>query len=179
MTIDRQAITYEEALLDWAAAECVGPSFSHCYALTKEDQEILSAPDFNPATLNKPGIAELIRRVEVVRQGILSGYGINRNMQFHRCIVSAADVKNYGVIPGFNFLNFGALTDGTISDEKNEMRKGVLEIIDSLKSGRPYRGTPIAVMANGATGPTLIEGYKRSMAVLLTDQPIMPVIMIT
>lgn len=166
-----QPLGFEEAMLDWAAAEILSPmAWEHGFSYLGDGfRERLAAEGVD--RLNPQDRQLALAALLHFRRRLLREFQINRSTQFFCHTLSVPDLAKLDILPNFGL---GPLTLGQFAER---IRCGAVpshiasrEIIERMlvdaKSGKTFAGRPFVVERNVPLSPVLLEGYKRSLVKL-------------
>src|SRR5579863_7511526 len=105
------------------------------------------------------------------RSPIISVYGPSRTCSCRRAVVSGPELSAFSIVhhygyPDFSLGDLAAKIKDNPSREEQSTRDIVTAILAQAAGGKAPFGSPIAIAREMPAPPLLIEGYKRSMAVL-------------
>ena len=162
--------TFDDVMLDWAAAELMSPTWAiHWrHPLCDNLREIIES--LGVAALNQLQRVWLIQHVSNVRGSIIQRYGPAVGWDFRRVTIAREELSRFATMEQWSrYPSLGEfatkLRDDPSPDEL-DMHRHVLAISDELADGQITWGIPVAVSRGVSNPPILIEGYKRSLAVL-------------
>jgi hypothetical protein len=163
-------LTFDDVILDWAVAELMSPTWAARWTgpLCDNLQEIIESSGV--ATLNQLQRAWLIQHLCNVRSPIIQSYGPADGWDFRRATIAREELSLFATMEQWSrYPSLGEfatkLRDDPSPDEL-DMHRHVLAISDKLVDGQITWGIPVAVSRGVSNPPVLIEGYKRSLAVL-------------
>jgi hypothetical protein len=169
--------TYDEAVLDWAVAELMSPTWRNHEAWAGPEIDLLRAKisSGGVASLEEYERAWLISKIGFFRGPVISAHGPFRSWTFWRASVPRAELSQFSIMSSFPYpsYSFGDLStkirDNPTGRGETDMSVYVRAINRAVADGRAPPGCPIAVVPPSAP-PMLIEGYKRAMAALWRDE---------
>jgi hypothetical protein len=167
--------TYDEVMLDWAAAELTSPDYeaSFCGELYEALREKITGGGIEGLTTYER--TWLIGAFAQFRSPIIGAYGPFRSWGFQRKAILKHELSRFAIVHHFPYPSFSLgelsskIRDHPTADEV-AVCDSVLAIIAKSMDQRAY-GLPIAVAQEAPNPPILIEGYKRSLAALWKDDP--------
>jgi hypothetical protein len=179
IAVNAAACTFDDVMLDWAIAEVLSPDAWHDFyrelgapfreRIAKSSSESLSAAD----------CALLLEAVQYVRQPlIVDECAITKSWKFWKLSVGASELASYAIIHSYR-ARYGEISLGALATAVRDhplaseirTRQSVLAMLELVRRGVRFPGSPIAVMRSNSDVPLLIEGYKRSMVALLSGAP--------
>jgi hypothetical protein len=177
--VDAAACTFDDAMLDWAIAEVLSPD------AWQDFYQELGAPfrervaKSRGTSLSAADRALLLEAVQYVRQPlIVDECAITKSWKFWKLSVDAAELASYAIIHSYR-ARYGEISLGAFAaavrdhplDSEIRTRQSVLAMLELVRRGVRFTGSPIAVTRSNSDVPLLIEGYKRSMVALLSGAP--------
>jgi hypothetical protein len=171
----QMSTTYDEVMLDWAAAELTSPDYE--VSLCGEVYDALRAKirSGRIGGLNGYERTWLISAFAYFRSPIILTYGPFRSWSFRRQAILNDELFDFAIVhhfpyPSFSLGELSAKIRDNPSPDEVAMCDSVLAIIENSIDQKAY-GLPIAVTQEAPNPPILIEGYKRSLAALWKDDP--------
>jgi hypothetical protein len=176
--------TYDEVMLDWAVAELLSPTWAKSIdsAVVVAQRHVLDSLRTKILSGGVPSLSvydrsQLVSLIVQFRDQIISVDGPHRGWNFWRVTVPNRELSRFSILHRFfprhagrHFGEFSARIRDDPSEGDVDMRADVQAIVDDMAAGRPPTGRPVAVERR-TEPPLLLEGYKRSMAVLWRDDP--------
>jgi hypothetical protein len=167
--------TYEEAMLDWAVAELLSPSWAGHDFWTGSHVDALRTKIANGGVASL-GVYErswLVSAIATFRTPIMSAHGPYRGWKFWRATVTASELSSFAILSWFRHpsFSFGDLSAHVRAQPNDAMGAAVHAINTAVAAGQPPAGVPIATVMHSPAPPLVLEGYKRSMAALWRNEP--------
>jgi hypothetical protein len=168
-------VSFDDVMLDWAVAELLSPTWPTNWAGPARDELKRKLQNAGIGALSIEERSRLVEAIIQCRSPLISLYGPSRSWSFRRTIVSSGELSAFSIIPHYGYPDF-SLGDlaAKIRDNPSAEEQGTHDIVATILAqsadGKAPFGLPIAVAREGPAPPLLIEGYKRSMAMLWSGQ---------
>jgi hypothetical protein len=164
-------VSFDDVMLDWAAAELLSPTWPTNWAGPAREELKRKLRNAGIGSLSIGERAWLVEAIIQCRSPIISVYGPSRTWSCRRVVVSSRELSAFSIIqhygyPDFSLSDLAAKIKDDPSAEEQSTRDIVTAILALAAGGKAPFGFPIAVAREMPAPPLLIEGYKRSMAVL-------------
>jgi hypothetical protein len=157
-------LSFDDVMLDWAAAEALSPEFGKQYAWL--GKPLLDRCAHGIDHLTPEDRSRLVAAVEKDRSPLISRSGIARTSTFRRITVSADELGAFAILDYFRFPS------GTpFAQFAHKVMTNPLDAVKEAERGVLPRGHPIAVW-RPSTRPLLVEGNRRSLFAFWARQPI-------
>jgi hypothetical protein len=171
-------LTFDDVMLDWAVAELLSPTRAADWAGPACDELRRKVQNADISSLTIHERTWLVEAVVQIRRTIIAVYGPCRSWSFRRTFVPYQEISAFSIIDWFGYptFSFGDLA-AKIKDNPSERERGVRDavtmILAQTSGGKQAFGLPIAITRKALMmPPLLVEGYKRSMAVLWSGQAV-------
>jgi hypothetical protein len=174
--MNNDRLTFDDVMLDWAVAELLSPTCATTWAGPACAELRRKVQNAGTGSLSIHERARLVGAVVQFRKPIISVYGPCRSWSFQRVLVSRQELSAFSIInyfgyPVFSFGDFATkIRNNPSVGQEQQIHDAVTEIMAQVGDGKEPFGLPIAIKRKAPTPPLLVEGYKRSMAVLWSGQ---------
>lgn len=172
--MEDEQVAYDDVMLDWAVAELMSPMWTTAFTGAACDGLRAKIQRQGVEALSEYEQTWLIGYIVAFRSPIISVYGPFRTWSFRRTAISREELARFAIIhhfgyPSFSFGDLAAkIRDDPANAGEQELRESVRAIQQS--GGERPLGCPIAVERQSPKPSILIEGYKRSMAALWSNE---------